>query len=103
MENASTNNPKKDQKGADMEALNEFDQNHFYESDHISDDTLAEKDRSTEELTSQEISGTASIADRLAEEQQSQKKEIHTPTENPSLPTEEDGKTLMDVGRAPDS
>ncbi|RZJ77270.1 MAG: hypothetical protein EOO47_17305 [Flavobacterium sp.] len=103
MENASTNHPKKEQNAADMEALNEFDQNHFYESDHISDNTLAEKDRSTEELTSQEISGTASIADRLAEEQQSQKKEIHTPKENPKLPTAEDGKTLMDVGRAPDS
>lgn len=103
MENASTNHPKKEQNAADMEALNEFDQNHFYESDHISDNTLAEKDRSTEELTSQEISGTASIADRLAEEQQSQKIEIHTPKENPKIPTAEDGKTLMDVGRAPDS
>jgi len=103
MENASTNDPKKAQNGADMEALNEFDQNHFYESDHINDETLAEKDRSTEELTSQEISGTASLADRIAEEQQPQTKEIHTPKENPNLPTEEDGKTLMDVGRAPDS
>ncbi|SOD15151.1 hypothetical protein [Pedobacter xixiisoli] len=102
MENASTNHPKKEQ-GADMEALNEFDQNHFYESDHISDDMLSEKDRSSEELTSQEISGTASLADRIAEEQQSQKKEIHTPKENTDLPTAEDGRKLMDVGRAPDS
>jgi len=29
-----------------METLNEFDQNHFYESEHIDRDVLAEKDRS---------------------------------------------------------
>ena len=103
MEKASANNPKKQEKGADMEALNEFDQNHFYESDHISEDMLAEKDRSAEELASQEISGTASLADRIAEEQQSQKKEVHRHKEQPDSPTEEDGRTLMDVGRAPDS
>ena len=103
MENKSTNNPRKDQNGADMEALNEFDQNHFYESDHIDGDMLAEKDRSTEDLTYQEISGTASVADRLAEEKKLQNKEIHIVQENPDLPTEEDGRKLMDVGRAPDA
>lgn len=103
MENTSANNPKKKQNGAELEALNEFDQNHFYENDQISNDTLAEKDRSNEELTRQEISGTASLADRLAEEHQSQQKELPKPAENPDLPTAADGKTLIDVGRAPDS
>ncbi len=103
MENSENKPPQKDQSGADMEPLNEFDQNHFYETDHIDQEVLAEKGRSSDDLTYQEISGTASLADRIAEEKKLQQKEIHEISENKDLPTEEDGRKLMDVGRAPDS
>lgn len=103
MENSSINPSKPDQGGTDMEPLNEFDQNHFYETDHIDKEVLAERDRSAEDLTYQEISGTASIADRMAEEELAKHVEPHEISENMDVPTAEDGKKLMDVGRAPDS
>ncbi|MDQ8051707.1 MAG: hypothetical protein REI78_01715 [Pedobacter sp.] len=94
-------NPKANE-GGDMEPLNEFDQNHFYDHKRLDKNAFGEQNRSEEDLGYQEISGTASLADRLAEEAQLQKKEVNYPKEHP-LPNETDGDTLMNVGRAPDS
>lgn len=102
MANEQENQPEK--KGTDMEPINEFDQNHFYESDHIDKKTFDEDIRSNEGLVEQEISGTVSISDRLAEEEQEKKPQHHQPNSRPDAePTQADGDKLMDVGRAPDS
>ena len=103
MEDQQGSSPNK--KETDMEPLNEFDQNHFYESDHIDSAAFAENNRSNEDLTYQEIGGTASLADRIADEKELEKKAIHPTHPRPSnaQPTKEDGEKLMDVGRAPDS
>jgi hypothetical protein len=103
MENEDTKQPQKDGQGVDMEPINEFDQNHFYETDHIDKEHFAEQNRSKEDLGYQEISGTASIADRIADEEKLHQKEVHLPSKNQYTPTKEDGDKLMDVGRAPDS
>lgn len=95
--------PKQQNEPVDMEPINEFDQNHFYETDHIDREHFAEQNRSGEDLGYQEISGTASIADRIAEERKSHQVEPHLPSKNQYTPTKEDGDKLMDVGRAPDS
>ncbi len=100
MENSQENQSKKEQAGTDMEPVNEFDQNHFY--DH--DNAFAEDLRSNEDLVYQEISGTASLADRIDEEKKLAQKEEHPHGERRrNEPTKADGETLMDVGRAPDS
>ena len=69
MENEDTKLPQKEGQGVDMEPINEFDQNHFYETDHIDKEHFAEQNRSKEDLGYQEISGTASMADRVIEEE----------------------------------
>ena len=103
MENTETNPSPKDKEGADMEPLNEFDQNHFYETDHLDQVHFAEQNRSNEDIGYQEISGTASLADRIADEKKLLQPEIHLPSKNTLTPTKEDGERLMNVGRAPDS
>jgi hypothetical protein len=103
MENEETKLPQKDENGVDMEPINEFDQNHFYETSHLDQEHFAEQNRSQEDLAYQEISGTASLADRIADEEKIHQKEVHLPSKNQSLPTDEDGERLMNVGRAPDS
>jgi hypothetical protein len=102
MENPQANEPQKDSKGTDMEPLNDFDQNHFYDTDHIDSKAFSEHNRSNEDLGYQEISGTASLSDRIEEEAYINQKEIHFPVEH-SKPTKADGDVLMNVGRAPDS
>jgi hypothetical protein len=101
MENQE-NKPEKDKKEVDMEAINEFDQNHFYETDHLDKAHFAEQNRSTDDIGYQEISGTASIAGRLADEEKQHQVELKVPKPHPT-PTAADGEKLMDVGRAPDS
>jgi hypothetical protein len=95
--------PQKAQDGADMEPINDFDQNHFYETPAVDDTFLAEENRSEEELAHQEIDGTASLANRITAEKELEKEEVHPPSEHQSPPTAADGAKLMDVGRAPDA
>ncbi len=103
MENNEAKQSDKKKVGLDMEAINEFDQNHFYETDHLDQTHFAEQNRSKEDLAYQEISGTASIADRLSDEEKLNQKEVHEQVRESSPPTKEDGERLMNVGRAPDS
>jgi hypothetical protein len=103
MENDKRQQPQHDATGLDMEAINEFDQNHFYETDHVDQAHFAEQNRSKEDLGYQEISGTASIADRLADEEKINQVEVTQPNKEFSSPTKEDGEKLMNVGRAPDA
>lgn len=101
MENQEENQHQKS-KGTDMEPINEFDQNHFYDKDHIDPKVFSEHNRSNEDLGYQEIAGTASLSDRMEEEEQLNHKEEHYPIDHPT-PTKADGETLMNVGRVPDS
>ncbi len=50
------------------ESISEFDQNQFYTHHHFDKERFYQRGRSNENLTSQEISGTASMADRVEEE-----------------------------------
>ncbi|TKC10690.1 hypothetical protein FA048_10970 [Pedobacter polaris] len=103
METEETKLPDNNKKELDMEPINEFDQNHFYETNHLDETHFAEQNRSEEDLGYQEISGTASLADRITEEEKLHQEEEHLPGKNQSTPTKEDGDKLMNVGRAPDS
>ena len=104
MEDTAANQSKKEQAGADMEPINEFDQNHFYDHDKIGSDAFSEDIRSNEDLVYQEISGTASLADRIEEERKLAQKQEHPHGEpRRNEPTKADGETLLNVGRAPDS
>jgi hypothetical protein len=103
MENDETKPVQQEKTGLDMEAIQEFDQNHFYETNHLDHAHFAEQGRSKDDLGYQEISGTASISDRIADEEKQEQNEVHQQS-NPSMrPTKEDGEKLMNVGRAPDS
>ena len=50
------------------ESISEFDQNQFYTHHHFNKEQFYQRGRSSENLTSQEISGTASMSDRIEEE-----------------------------------
>lgn len=93
------------QNGSDMEPISEFDQNHFYETNHIDEKTFNEDIRSNEPIVEQEISGTISVSDRIAQEEKAKNHPVqHEVNTKPSTtPTQEDGHKLMDVGRAPDA
>ena len=62
------------------EAISEFDQNQFYTHHHFDKGKFYQRERSNENLASQEISGTASMSDRVAEETT-----IHELIENSSI------------------
>lgn len=51
------------------ETISEFDQNEFYNHHHFDRKDFDQHGRSSENLTNQEISGTASMSDRIAEEE----------------------------------
>jgi hypothetical protein len=62
----------------DMEPINEFDQNEFYDHDHFEPNDFNEQNRSSEHLASQEISGTASMSERLEEEDEDKRENSDT-------------------------